>query len=483
MKEINKKLFVESLPTKKVGTKVYYDWNEAIGKNAKFLYGDTEYELLITNYDAKKNKIEVEYNNRRYWTHKTEFLKGRIGRIIGAISSDYKFNIGDNIKDQKRNITIIDKYKIHKNQKYKRIYKYVCNKCQNIDVIEEHNLLNGKQGCNLCGHKKVIEDVNSIYAVAPFAIDWGISIEDAKKYTPMSNKKINITCPICGKTKNKAIFRIFKNNGVVCECQKDGLPFTEKYMISFLKNLKVNYIYQLNSSHFDWCGKYRYDFYFKFNGIEYIIEIHGMQHYEKGFSSMGGKTLQEEIENDLLKKELAFKNGFNDYTYIVLDFRYSNLDWFINSIMNSLLPQILDFKYEDIDWEQHSKFAISSILYEICDYKNNNPAMTSLEIANIYKLNRTTIIKYLKLGNKLNLCSYDARKEIEKSYFKKGMQLFNCKKVAILKDEIELGVFNSITSLEKESQNLYGVILKAPSIGKVANGKAESYKGYTFKFV
>ena len=38
-----------------------------------------------------------------------------------------------------------------------------------------------------------------------------------------------------------------------------------------------------------------------------IIETHGLQHYEE--SSMTSRSLQEEIDNDLFKQEMALKNG------------------------------------------------------------------------------------------------------------------------------------------------------------------------------
>ena len=77
------------------------------------------------------------------------------------ITRGFKCEIGDNLKDEKRDITIIGReyrQRIHTNGKYvknEKWYKYKCNKCKYIDGtfyegwILESNLIKG-QGCNYC---------------------------------------------------------------------------------------------------------------------------------------------------------------------------------------------------------------------------------------------------------------------------------------------------------------------------------------------
>ena len=69
---------------------------------------------------------------------------------------------------------------------------------------------------------------------------------------------------------------------------------------------------------FDWSQRKRYDFYIE--EINTIIVVHGDQHYANSFESIGGKTLEKEIENDALKQRLAIENGMNND--IVRDARY-----------------------------------------------------------------------------------------------------------------------------------------------------------------
>ena len=93
-----------------------------------------------------------------------------------------------------------------------------------------------------------------------------------------------------------------------CNCGKKN-KYPERLMKSVLDNFDINLITQLNKKHFSWCENKRYDFYFKLNEEEYIIETHGGQHYKKGFSNYGGRTLKEEQQNDKDKYELVINNG------------------------------------------------------------------------------------------------------------------------------------------------------------------------------
>ena len=124
----------------------------------------------------------------------------------------YKYDIGEIIKDDKRDITIIGREvrvkKTSKRNYYDRWYKYHCNKCGNEDWLEQDKLRNRKQGCNVCclGSNKVTEGINDIPTVAPWMVKYfqGGSNE-AKNYSIGSNKKINPICPICGEIRKNPI--------------------------------------------------------------------------------------------------------------------------------------------------------------------------------------------------------------------------------------------------------------------------------------
>ena len=87
----------------------------------------------------------------------------------------------------------------------------------------------------------------------------------------------------------------------------DKVSYDEKFLSSILSQLKVDFATQLSKSTFNWCDKYRYDFYIP--SLNMIIETHGIQHYEE--NKNWTMSLEEEQENDKIKKELAYQTKLN----------------------------------------------------------------------------------------------------------------------------------------------------------------------------
>ena len=156
--------------------------------------------------------------------------------------------------------------------------------------------------------------------------------------------------------------------GLSCFCN-DGISYVEKFMYNALKQLDIKFSTQLSKTVFKWCDKYRYDFYFEYNNKQYICEINGLQHYEESFknvkSNRNRRTLKEEQKNDKLKKELALKNDIKEDNYIVIDCRYSELEWIKEHILNSNLAKIFDLS--NIDWLKCHEFACCTRVKEACD--------------------------------------------------------------------------------------------------------------------
>lgn len=138
------------------------------------------------------------------------------------------------------------------------------------------------------------------------------------------------------------------------------------------------------------------------------------------------------------------------------------------------------FNLNEVDWIKCEIFALSNQVKEVCDYWNNKEDWeTTTNLMNKFNLNKNTIIKYLKQGAKLGWCNYNSKKEqikINKSNGKK-----NGKSIEIFKNNISLGVFESMTELEKQSEELFGVKLLHSSISKACNN-GKPYKGFGFKY-
>ena len=179
-------------------------------------------------------------------------------------------------------------------------------------------------------------------------------------------------------------------NCIICG---DGVSYPEKVMRCILKLLNIEFVVELNKKQFEWCDKYRYDFYLPEYDI--IIETHGGQHY---FDTPNGfkKSFKEEMINDNNKQELALKHVTK---YIVIDCRYSDINWIKSKILESELFE--KFNFDIIDWEKIDEFATNSLVKKVCDYYNNNSDELLKNIAGYFNLCPATIKKYLTKGKKL----------------------------------------------------------------------------------
>ena len=390
---------------------------------------------------------------------------------------DWKYKIGDHIKSEKQDFVITDKKferKIYKNNKiynYK-LYKYHCNVCGwDNGWIKEYELSIGN-GCRCCAGQIVVKGINTLGDKRPDLIKYFKNPEDAFTVLPRTDsKKVDLICPLCdGKTQitpDKLTTRGFK-----CRFCDDGFSYPEKFMYNFLNQLKLEVITQLNKSHFQWIGEYKYDFYLKH--YNYIIETHGKQHY---IIDHGIDRLLKEQENDKNKEHLAKNNGVSKY--IIIDCRNSTLEWIKNSIMTSELPDLIKFKENDIDWELCHKNSINTLVKTVSDLWNNYPDYTIIKIAEKVGLGRSTVRKYLQQANDLGWCSYSAEKGIERKNVSKN--LGSPISIDVYKDGIYLFTYPSATKLAKNSIELFGVQMNACSIREVCRGIYKTHKGYVFK--
>ena len=396
------------------------------------------------------------------------------------ITREFKCEIGDNLKDEKRDITIIGReyrQRIHTDGKSiinDKWDKYKCNKCGwDEGWVVESALLKQKQGGGCCYGKVVVENINSIWATDRWMCDLGLSEQDAKTYTSRSGKKVVVTCPNCKKQKEMRIADIYAYKSVCCKHCSDGVSYPEKFVQEFLNQLNVEYKKEYCPS---WSNKKRYDFYIK--SCNTIIEANGKQHYDGSFSrTKRGRGLSEEQENDKIKHELAMKNGID--RYVVLDCRNSNINWIKNSILKSELNKIFDLT--NIDWAKCGEFGLSNLIKQVClkwdeIYKNEGSLrVLQLEFKNI---ERSVLIDYLKKGNELGLCHYDPKEEMRKSGLNSGKRVF----MYTLNGElVERGI--SCEDLKRKVLTKFNITLDPIAIGRVCNGKQKTHKGYIFKYM
>ena len=457
----------------------HIDWESTVGMKLGLLYEDEIYKVKVIKYNCIKGRgiLWIDYDGYVYdkGIEISHFKYGKFGKILKINTREFKINIGETFKDDKRDLVITDReYRIDKSGIKRKWYKYTCNVCGWTEGwIEESNLKIGK-GCSCCSNRTAVLGINTIYDKAPWMMKW-VSEEDAKRYAPNSHKRVEATCLDCGRKKEKKIYDIYRNKSISCTCG-DSISYPEKFIISVLMQLESEFQTQLSKSTFEWIGEKRYDFYL--HSLNMIIETHGLQHYEENTNFK--MSLKEVQENDLYKKQMAEKNGIKNY--IVIDCRRSDLEWIKNSILNSKLNEFFDLS--KIDWLKCEEFALKNIVKEVCDYWNNKEEWeTVVTIANDNKWgikDRNTIRKYIKKGVELGWCHYHPREEYMKAMRRKEN---SAKRIKIFKGGILLEIFESCHELSRQSEELFGVKLFPGNIYDVCNGKKSQYKGFTFRYI
>ncbi len=379
---------------------------------------------------------------------------------------NYKYQIGDIITDVKSGkLEILEQIRIihhrkNKNDTYDKGYKYRCLMCGNEDIIDEYNLKK-HIGCNVCciTHRKVLKGYNDIWTTNPELAKLLADPNDGYKYTQFSEKRIDFKCPNCGNiVKNRMISGISKN-GLSCPKCGDKISYTEKIMYSVLQQLNVEFTYQYKPK---WCTyklknklrQGRYDFCFKLNNEEYIIETDGNWHNTD--NSISGQTKEESKYIDDEKDKLADKHNIE---VIRIDCDISDLEYIKDKILDSKLNRLFDLS--KIDWLQCHKFACNSLVKKICDLWQKS--CNIILISKMTKLDKTTIRKYLKQGALLSWCNYDPKEEYKKSLDK--MHMANTKKVICLNNK---KIFNSIKDISEKHN------IDASSISSCCKGKRKS---------
>lgn len=350
----------------------------------------------------------------------------------------------------------------------KVLIRHNSEKCKNsiFEILPSTILYRGS--CPVCANKKIIKGINDIATTHPYFAKYFTNVEDAYSHSYGSNKKVSMKCPDCG-YKKKIKISDLTNKSFACPKCSDGISYPEKFMMCVLDQLGVEYETQYSP---DWIKPKKYDFYIP--GLNCIIETNGRQHYSNatGFETFGGRTVEEEQENDRFKKEIALKNDIKHY--IELDCRYSNLRWIKNSITNSELPNLIDLN--NINWKECLKNIMSSLAKKACELYNTTNDIEYISF--LMKINRNTILKYIKIGTQLGWCNYN----IENSNRIKSKKIIEAKRKPVIVLET-LQVFSGCNVLSDNSVKIFKKHLSSSCISLVCRNKQKSCQGYHFRYV
>ena len=408
---------------------------------------------------------------------------------------NWKLEIGQRLIDYnkdgstKRDLIIIDR-KYENSFKY---YKYLCNMClfncgyhyssrrkeykDELWTTETH-LEQRHDGCSCCNGTVIIDSINSIYKTDTWMIPY-IGEECAKTHTYNSNDKVEVICPDCGKVKHNKmlICNIYKRKSIACTCS-DKISYPNKFAYELLNQLDKIYKFDYLEHEYspNWIKPRRYDNYFIYKGVKYILEMDGGLGHGKG-NYKNNMTAEESKYIDDYKDKLAIDNGIE---VIRIDCELSHLEFIKQNILKSKLNELFNLN-NDIDWLKCGLYAISNLMKEACEYKKNNPELSTVDIGKTMGFSRNTIKNWLKKGYLLDLCEYNS--EVEKIKGRKKNNGSSKKQLIILKNDICLKIFPSAIDLEQLSLNEFGIKLSANNIRQVCLREKKSHQGFQFKYI
>ena len=361
---------------------------------------------------------------------------------------------------------------------------YYCGKYNECGWRPE-NYIDNIKSCACCNGTVTKPGINDIYTTSSWMVDYFVDKNDCMKYTDQSGHKSIVRCKNCGELKQRIISEINRYHGVTCLC-RDKISYPEKFMYAFLSYFKIPFIFHYRPK-WDFSNEnrkfYEYDFLIKNNKYceETIIELQGMQHYKSGFKNLyNTKPLEDEINNDKMKMQLAYKYGYDKNTYNVIDCRFSTINWIIKNIKNAYCFKNLKYTQEDLNII--IKNTTTSLCKQMCIYYQKNLEkgiyLKKEELGKKFNICISTVSEYLEIGRRLNWCEYDGKNICKRLASEKR---YNEVYVYDLSGNY-IGCYRSATYLANNSQTILNIKLSRHKIFSVLRHKRYSYENYIFTY-
>ncbi|MSS38947.1 hypothetical protein FYJ37_00925 [[Clostridium] scindens] len=368
---------------------------------------DSEKFKIVSPYISRREYLTIEHvsSGNKYTKKAYEWLKLKNFEDY----CEFRGSQGNKVSQDEYEKRFYDIYgdKFTLESKYTSMHDNILikhNACGSTFERRALNALNGKITCPCESAKDFVTEINSIAIKDPDFAKLFLNKNDTYKYSCGSTQKSDFVCPECGKIiKNKQILSVYKQ-GLFCPVcgKKASLGERIMYQLLYMFNEKLDCSFDYDKT-YNWSCSKRYDFLFKLNGITYIVETHGNQHYSST-QQFKNSTLSSQKSNDLYKYNLAIDNNIVEPdNYIVIDCRKSDIDYIKNNILDSKLDEL--FNLVDFDWELCFLESATPTLKMVCDAWNKG-FNTYDELTNELHMHYQTIQKYLSQGRKLGMCDY-----------------------------------------------------------------------------
>ena len=300
--------------------------------------------------------------------------------------------------------------------------------------------------------------------------------EDFYKYTICSDARVWVKCPDCGH-EHKMIVKNLTRRHYSCPVCKSNYSFPERVVMAILDQVNICYKYHLNKKILSWCDNYIYDFYIP--SLNLIIETHGSQHYKNAFKFNSARTLKQQQEIDLIKKNLVYLNNYN---YLEIDCSEQSGETLILTIKNALSSYI-DLSH--LDWRKVLVNASKSNIVEICSYwEQNKSTMDTVDLANYFNCTRDFIVRTLHRGTDAGLCFYNGKRERKRASEKgQNQNRKNYKKIFVFsKEGVFIKEYSNIQELCKNFEKDFNTKITKQGVWGCANGSTKTHKNFIFRY-
>lgn len=106
------------------------DWKMSIGCKCYFEYKEVNGYIKIVGINPMNRKIVIEYKDKMFEIASSSLLNVNLGKLLNFYTDEFKVEIGENIHDEYKNITIVSReYRKTKSNHNRKYYKYKCHNC------------------------------------------------------------------------------------------------------------------------------------------------------------------------------------------------------------------------------------------------------------------------------------------------------------------------------------------------------------------